>query len=45
MWCEVDGDTQQLIILVSIRPIRKGSELPWDYGNLFSYEKHGFSRY
>ena len=40
---EVDGDTQQPI-LVSIRPIRKGSELSWDYGNLFPYEKHGFSR-
>ena len=41
---EVDGDTQQPI-LVSIRPIRKGSELSWDYGDMFPYEKHGFSRY
>ena len=44
MRCEVDGDTQQPI-LVSIRPIRKGSELSWDYGDLFTYEKFHFSRH
>ena len=44
MECYVDGDTEQPFLL-SVRPIRKGSELSWDYGDAYPYEKFGFSRY
>ena len=35
-----DGDTEQPFLL-SVRPIRKGSELSWDYGDAYPYEKFG----